>query len=132
MQAGIPSRPHFLTRKGLDRSTRVRVGSTNRQADVALVAEMQRFARGDAFDAQPLPELDSEALDFRVASESFAHVRTLSRRDLETLRLVVTQQRHSVPTVGGLLLFGRDRLTRFPDAWIQAGGFMVPVAGFSR
>jgi predicted HTH transcriptional regulator len=45
-------------------------------------------------------------------------VRTLSRRDLETLRLVVTHQRHSVPTVGGLLLFGRARLTRFPDAWI--------------
>ncbi len=118
-----PSRPHFLTRKGLDRGTYVRVGSTNRQADAALVAEMQRFARGDAFDEQPVPELDSEALDFRVASESFAPVRTLSRRDLETLRLVVSHQGHRVPTVGGLLLFGRDRLTRFPDAWIQAGRF---------
>ncbi|MBK6407045.1 MAG: hypothetical protein IPF66_19720 [Holophagales bacterium] len=59
-------------------------------------------------------------------------MRTLSRRDLETLRLVVTHQRHSVPTVGGLLLFGRARLTRFPDAWIQAGRFMAPAAGFSR
>ena len=118
-----PSRPHFLTRKGLDRGTYVRVGSTNRHADAALVAEMQRFARGDAFDEQPVPELDSEALDFRVASESFAPVRTLSRRDLETLRLVVTHQGRTVPTVGGLLLFGRDRLARFPDAWIQAGRF---------
>jgi predicted HTH transcriptional regulator len=28
-----------------------------------------------------------------------------------------------VPTVGGFLLFGNDRLDRFPDAWIQAGRF---------
>lgn len=118
-----PSRPHFLARKGLERGTYVRVGSTNRQADAALIAEMRRFARGDAFDEQPFPELDSEALDFRAASELFAPVRALSRRDLETLRLVATHQGRKVPTVGGLLLFGRDRLARFPDAWVQAGRF---------
>jgi ATP-dependent DNA helicase RecG len=28
-----------------------------------------------------------------------------------------------VPTVGGLLLFGKDRFARFPDAWIQSGRF---------
>jgi predicted HTH transcriptional regulator len=28
-----------------------------------------------------------------------------------------------VPTVGGLLLFGRRRLERFPDAWLHAGCF---------
>ena len=28
-----------------------------------------------------------------------------------------------MPTVGGVLLFGADRLAHFPDAWIQAGRF---------
>ena len=28
-----------------------------------------------------------------------------------------------MPTVGGILLFGTDRLAHFPDAWIQAGRF---------
>jgi predicted HTH transcriptional regulator len=32
-------------------------------------------------------------------------------------------QGRRVPTVGGLLLFGKDRFSRFPDAWIQAGRF---------
>ncbi len=27
------------------------------------------------------------------------------------------------PTVGGLLLLGRERLSRYPDAWIQVGRF---------
>jgi ATP-dependent DNA helicase RecG len=118
-----PTRPHHVARLGPERGTYIRVGSTNRRADADLIGEMRRFARGDAFDEQPIPELDSGAIDFRLASESFAPVRRFARRDLETLRLVVRHQDRLVPTVGGLLLFGSERLSRFPDAWIQVGRF---------
>jgi predicted HTH transcriptional regulator len=67
--------------------------------------------------------LDSEALDFRAASESFATLRKLRPRDLHTLRLVTEHQGRRVPTVGGMLLFGKDRERHFPDAWVQAGRF---------
>ena len=70
---------------------------------------VRRFARGEAYDEQAMPELDSEALDFRAASESFAPVRKLKRSDMETLRLVVKHQGRMVPTVGGILLFGKER-----------------------
>ena len=118
-----PARPHYLTRDGLQRGTYARVGSSNRLADAALVAEMRRYATGESFDAGPLPALDSEAVDFRVASESFAPARTLTRHHLQTLRLLTLHQGRLVPTVGGILLFGADRLAHFPDAWIQAGRF---------
>jgi len=117
------SRPHYLQREGPEKGTYVRVGSTNRQADAELIAEMRRFARGEAFDELPVPELDSEAIDFRAASESFRSVRKLRRSDLETLRLLTSHQGRRVPTVGGVLLFGRARERVFPDAWIQAGRF---------
>ena len=118
-----PSRPHHLTREGPKSGVYVRVGSTNRRADGELIDELRRFARGEGFDEQPMPDLDSEALDFRAASESFAAVRTLARRDLETLRIVTEHQGRKVPTVGGMILFGRNRDRHFPDAWIQAGRF---------
>lgn len=118
-----PSRPHFLASEGLDSGTYVRVGSTNRRADPELIAEMQRFSRGEGYDEQPMPNLDSEDIDFRVASETFAEVRKLKRRDLESLRVLTNHQGHSVPTIGGMLLFGQERLAHFPDAWIQAGRF---------
>lgn len=63
------SRPHYLARKGLDGGVFVRVGSTNRRADAELIEELRRFSRGEAFDEEPMPGLDSEALDFRAASE---------------------------------------------------------------
>ncbi|WP_322762015.1 helix-turn-helix domain-containing protein [Frankia sp. Cr2] len=118
-----PIRPHYLASTGLDAGVYVRVGSTNRRADPDLVEELRRYARGEAYDEQPLPELDSEAVDFRAASELFAPVRKLRRADLETLRLLTVHQGRTVPTVGGVLLFGHDRARLFPDAWIQAGRF---------
>ena len=53
-----------------------------------IIRDDGRSARGEALDERPMPELDSEALDFRAASESFAPVRKLTRADLETLRLL--------------------------------------------
>ncbi len=117
------SRPHYLKRAGLDAGVYVRIGSTNRRADRELIEELRRFARGEAYDEQVLPEFDSEALDFRAASESFAAVRKLKRSDLETRRLVARHQGRASPTIGGMLLFGKERTRLFPDAWIQAGRF---------
>ena len=118
-----PTRPHHLKKEGPDGGIYVRVGSTNRRADRALVEELRRYARGEAYDEQPMLDLDSEALDFRVASESFQPIRKLRQVDLESLRLVAKHQGRRVPTVGGMILFGRDRERYFPDAWIQAGRF---------
>jgi ATP-dependent DNA helicase RecG len=118
-----PSRPHYLKAGGAPVGVYVRVGSTNRRADDELVAELRRASLGKSFDEQAMPELDSEAVDFRVASECFAPVRKLRRGDMETLRLLVPHQARLVPSTGGILLFGRDRARPFPDAWIQAGRF---------
>jgi len=121
-----PTRPHYLKSAGLDAGTYVRVGSTNRKADRDLVSELRRFVRGEAHDEQPMPDLNSEAIDFRAASESFLAVRKLRRADLESLHLVTHYQGRKVPTVGGILLFGEERQRYFPDAWIQAGRFDGP------
>ena len=83
-----PSRPQHLIRKGPSAGVYARVGWTNRRADAELIEELRRFSRGEGFDEQPMPGLDSEAIDFRVASESFAPFPALRHRGLETLRLV--------------------------------------------
>jgi len=117
------ARPHYLARLGPDEGVFVRVGSTNRRADAAQMQEMRRFADLGSFDEQPIPELSAEALDFRVASELFAPLRKLTPSAFRTLRVTTRYQEHEVPTVGGYILFAKDRFDRFPDAWIQAGRF---------
>ncbi len=117
------SRPHHLKKIGPAQGVYVRLGSSNRRADHDLIEELQRHGRNIYYDEQPMADLDSEALDFRAASEQFSELRKLKRYDMETLHLVTTQQARKVPTIGGVLLFGKQRDKYFPDAWIQAGKF---------
>ena len=117
------NRPYFLRKIGSEKGAFVRVGSTNRVADRAMLDELRRTARNESFDEMPMVELNSEVIDFRAASECFVTVRKLKRRDFETLRIVTAYQDKLCPTIGGFLLFGKDRLNQFPDAWIQAGRF---------
>ena len=116
-------RPHHLKAEGPERGTYVRLGSTNRKADAALISELRRRVELESYDEQALLTTDSEAIDFAAASESFSEYRTLRRQDLRTLGLLVRHQERYAATVGGIILFGKDRLAKFPDAWIQAGYF---------
>jgi ATP-dependent DNA helicase RecG len=118
-----PYRPHYLKSLGLEKGAYVRVGSTNRLADSNLILELQRLSRGESFDMQPILESSSDAIDFKAASELFAKYRELKKADLETLHLVIRYQGRIVPTVGGMLLFGKEREKYFPDAWVQVGRF---------
>jgi len=118
-----PIRPHYLAESGLLEGTLVRVGSTNRRADASLIGELQRYAQGRCFDEDPVPDLNASTLDFDAASRLFAERRELRPADLRTLGVTADFQGTEVPTVGGVVLFGKERLRRFPDAWIQAGRF---------
>ena len=69
------ARPRYLERLGLEAGVFVRLGSTNRRADMGQIAEMRRFGQFESFDEQSIPDLNSEALDFRAASELFPPVR---------------------------------------------------------
>jgi ATP-dependent DNA helicase RecG len=117
------ARPHYVARQGPEAGVFVRLGSTNRRADAALINEMRRFGQFESFDEQPIPELNSEVLDFRAASDLFSPVRKLAPSTFRNLRITTKHQGREVPTVGGFLLFARNRFDRFPDAWLQAGRF---------
>jgi len=122
------SRPYYLKNLGPVNGVFVRTGSTNRKADQPLIQEMRRMARNETYDESPLPHLNSEAIDFRVASELLPRRPRLNRAALQTLRALAQVERKLVPTVGGLLLLGKEpeREREFPDAWIQCGRFDGP------
>jgi ATP-dependent DNA helicase RecG len=94
-----PNQPHYLKSLGLGAGAFVRVGSTNRCADAALVEKMRRMVRNETHDESPLPRIDSEVNDLRVASELFRSVRALDRAGLRALRALVPHLRRDQPRV---------------------------------
>lgn len=118
------SRPHWLESEGAEAGVYVRLGSTNRQADAALIGELRRSAEGVAFDEMPMPELGQDDLDLDVARRLFEGISPLDPQTLRTLKLLTKYQQRWVPTKGAVLLFGKQRTQHFSDAWVQCGRFV--------
>ena len=57
-----------------------------------LIEEMRCYNQVSSFDEQPRAELNSEAIDFRAASEFFRPTRKLTRSELQTLKIVTNYQ----------------------------------------
>ena len=95
----------------------------NRKADRSLIEELKRTAQGTTFDEMPMPELSVDALDIAAARALFKGQRDLNEKELLTLKIITQTQGRLVPTIGGMLLFGKEREEHFSDAWIQCGRF---------
>ena len=117
-------RPHWLKSEGPENGVYVRLGSTNRQADRELIAELRRSVEGISFDEMPMPELSKDDLDLNAARRAFSTERQLTEQALLTLKLLVQAQGKTVPSKGGMLLFGHNRTFHFPDCWVQCGRFI--------
>lgn len=118
------SRPHWFNAEGPEHGVYVRLGSSSRQADQALIDELHRTAEGVAFDELPMPELSLDDLDMSDANRLFQGICELNSQSLRTLKLVTPYQGRMVPTKGAILLFGKERNHHFSDAWVQCGRFV--------
>jgi len=108
-------RPHWIKAEGPQHGVYVRLGSSSRQADLALIEELRRTAEGSAFDELPMPQLSLDDLDLILAKRLFQNVSKLDDQALHTLKLVTVCQGRLVPTKGAVLLFGKDRNRHFSD-----------------
>jgi len=106
---------------GLSAKKHVAIGVCKPEVDADRAAS-PKYSIGLRFDETPMDGLDSDALDVPGAIELFAP-RRLSLQDLVSMRILTDCEGKLVPTVGGFLLFGRDRETHFPDVWLQCGRF---------
>lgn len=117
-------RPHFMKDQGPESGVYVRLGSSTRQADSALVAELERNARGVAFE--DLPESRATLGDLDLEGLSELRGRQTGVDDLIALGLAVKQGGEIVPTNAGILAACDDPTRFLPSAWVQCGRLRGP------
>jgi predicted HTH transcriptional regulator len=113
-----------MTDKGPEAGVYVRLGSSTRQADSALVAELERNARGMAFEDLPEPRSTLKDLDLKDLSD--LRGRETKVDDLLALGLAVRQGSDIVPTNAGILAACDDPTRFLPSAWVQCGRLRGP------
>ncbi len=116
--------PYYVKASGLEKSVYIRLGSTNRVADPATIADIQRMAAHKSFDQ--LPNLNSKITDinFDLAKELFSKVsKKFNTSAATSLELIVKYQGSNFPSNAAVLLFGNTRKKIFPNATIRCGCF---------
>ncbi|MDR1033781.1 MAG: putative DNA binding domain-containing protein [Bifidobacteriaceae bacterium] len=117
------SLPHYVSNQGPLNGTYVRLGSTNRKADIDLVHELERQGRGIKFDEEPCLRTELSDLDVDAITRHFGESRKIDEHSLQTLNYITHFQDKFIPTNGGIILFGKNRLSVFPDLFVQCARF---------
>jgi len=116
--------PFYLKDKGEDTGVYVRLGSTNRIADAALIAEIKRIKEHTSFDQLPDLQATPDDLDMDLARKLFAAIdKPFTKSTARSLELIVNHRDTPRPTKGALMLFGKQRDELFPDPFVRMARF---------
>lgn len=116
-------KPYFVRTMGLAKGVYVRLGRSTVRADEGAVEELRRQNLHISYDATAVYGASPEDID-RDAFAAFQRQRRVGLRgktDVEMLKsyhLLVEEQSHQWPSVGGLLLFNREPQRFFSEAFI--------------
>ncbi len=113
--------PYYHKSEGIDRGTYVRFGSTNRKADSETISALKLFSTNRTYDE--LSETRGD-IDWESIETAFGWVQKHpSEKTCETLGIFSSHAGKISPTVGGVLLFGKNRVELLPDSVIRCARF---------
>ena len=124
--------PYHLKSKGTAKGTYIRVGSTNRLADEAILMELERQKRNISFDAEPSYLKEAKTLHIEPFRDFFFEKtdERLTAAVLKKLNLVQKVQGKTYPS-NALLLFSDDEGRRqlFPYPKVECVRFKGATPG---
>ena len=112
--------PYYLKKAGLEKGVYIRLGSTNRLADIETIAYLQRLSRQISFDEMPCVRAHTNALDDNAILNTLRPIlKEIDEKHYKSLGLTAQHHTKTYPTYGGILLFGINRFEWFPDSIIR-------------
>jgi ATP-dependent DNA helicase RecG len=118
--------PYHLKSKSKQEGTYIRIGSTNRLADVAIIEELERRKRNVSFDSEPIYDKSSADFNITVFQTQFHELsgEILDEAVIKKLGLVKEQHGALLPT-NAMALFAdfESRKELFPYSKIECARF---------
>lgn len=116
------NKPYFLASAGMAKGTFVRIGNRTIRATQETIEELQWQSRGRAFDELAVydagvGDLDLERVAKTLGSGGKSGV-TPSDRFLRSYKICVSEHARTYPSVGGVLLFGREPQKFLSEAFV--------------
>jgi ATP-dependent DNA helicase RecG len=117
--------PCYLKSTGIEKGTYIRLGSTNRVVDEDTLQALKNFARNVYFDELAYAQGKTSDLDWDCIKKLFSRIdKKVTMNNAQSMGLIRQQGVKECPTYGGIILFGRNRLSLFPEAIIRCARFL--------
>jgi ATP-dependent DNA helicase RecG len=117
--------PCYLKSAGLEKGTYIRLGSTNRVVDSETLQALKNFARNVYFDELAYVQGKTSDLDWDCIKKLFQRVdKKITMNNAQSVGLITQQGVKEYPSYGGIILFGLNRLSLFPEAIIRCARFL--------
>ena len=117
------TKPYYLTSEGMNNGTYCRIGTQTVKATPEMIQDLQWQTRGRASDEMPirhahLDDLDKESIH-TFMSKRIQHAKNYNYDELlYHYSLLIKEHNRSYPTLGGILLFGKDPQKYLSEAFI--------------
>jgi ATP-dependent DNA helicase RecG len=124
--------PYYLKHKGVEKGTYIRVGSSNRLANIEIINELKRHKEQISFDSLPVFNLELRELDWHSFRNQFLEKtnETIDDVVLRKLGLANNEQGETRLNHAMLLLSDDPKRTQlFPYAKIECARFKGVVPG---
>jgi ATP-dependent DNA helicase RecG len=109
----------FFKNQGKADGTYIRIGSTNRQADLNTIAELERQKRHISFDEEICYDAGFDELDVSPLYAKFESIgKPLTQDKLKNLKLIKIENGKVYPTNALMILLGK-----FPHCTVKCGRF---------
>ncbi|PZX10372.1 ATP-dependent DNA helicase RecG [Breznakibacter xylanolyticus] len=112
-------KPYFLKSQGKADGTYVRIGATNRVADLDVIAELERQKRHISFDEEICYDTTLQELDLSPLYQRFESIgKPLTHDKLRNLKLINPDNDKEYPTNALMILLGK-----FPHCTVKCARF---------
>ncbi|MBD8490025.1 putative DNA binding domain-containing protein [Echinicola sp. CAU 1574] len=112
-------KPYYLKNKGQEEGCYIRIGATNRLADPATIAELERQKHHISYDEEVYYDLELNKLDLSPLLDKFKHTgKPLNNEKLENLKLIKTSNDKIYPSNALMVILGK-----FPHCTIKCARF---------
>ncbi len=112
--------PYYLKKSGLEKGVYIRLGSSNRLADIETISNLQRFAKNVSFDEMPCIGAKIDVLDQKYITKILLSAyKKIDKVHYKSIGLIASQNNKLFPSYGGILLFAKNRINWLPDSIIR-------------
>jgi ATP-dependent DNA helicase RecG len=112
-------KPYFLKSQGKAEGTYIRIGATNRLADLDIIAELERQKRLISFDEEVCYDVTFDQLDISPLLQRFENIgKPLNEEKLRNLKLIKAENGKNYPTNALMILLGK-----FPHCTVKCARF---------